>query len=202
MNCRVRTPLLFLVIVSCSVAIAGCGKTGDKDKGKATQDKASGGAEGGDQKRPAVAKKPAEPAPKLAAVDLTAMLTKAGRTAKTKIVIMAPEGAKVTESFGDVIVSAGKSFALAIATSANDVAKDKKFQLNNTVQKHKRFVVDTPDAIIGESVMMRRKSFFLTANQKVGKETFGCKSKRGAVSFTEGQAKVMLKACKSIKGAP
>ncbi len=202
MNSRVRTHLLFLLIVSCSVAIAGCGKTGDKDKDKASQDKAGGGTKSGDQKKPAVAKKTAEPAPKLAAVDLTGMLTKAGRTAKTKVVMMAPEGAKVTESYGDVIVSAGKGFALAIATSANDIAKDKKFQLKNTVQKHKRFVVDTPDAIIGESVMMRRKSFFLTANHKVGKETFGCKSKRGAVSFTEAQAKVMLTACNSIKGAP
>jgi len=197
---RARTPLFWILAMGCLLAVTGCGKkSGDTD----SKDKAKTG-QTDDGMKPADAMKAARPAPapKLAKVDLTAMLKKAGREATTKIQIMAPEGAKVTESFGDVVVSAGKTFKLVVATSAHDVAKDKKFQLNNKVQKHKGFAVDTPEAIIGKSEAFGRTSFFLTANQKVGKETFGCQSKRGAVSFTEAQAKLMLAACKSIKAAP
>lgn len=191
---RALSMTLFLA-TTLAFATTGCDKKGDAKAGgdKAAGDKAAGDKAAGDKAEP----KP-EPKVELADLDITAVLAKAGRTATTKVTVKAPKGAKASESYGDVEITAGKTFGLVVTTSAEDLAKDKAFHQKNTVQKHKGFVVDKPDGFISKAEVMRKTSHFMTANQKAGEETFGCKSKRGAVSFTEGQAKAMLTACHSI----
>lgn len=179
-------------------AKAGGDKAAAGDKAKTGGDKAKADKPKADKAKADKPEPKPEPKVELVDIDITAALAKAGREATTKVTVKAPKGAKATESYGDVEVVAGKTFALVVTTEAEDLAKDKAFHEKNTVQKHKGFVVDKPDGFISKAEVMRRVSHFMTGNQKAGEETFGCKSKRGAVSFTEGQAKAMLAACHTI----
>ena len=159
-----------VLAATLSLALVGCGKDGAGD---------GAGKKGADDKAAASAK--STPKVELAPLDITAALTKAGRSAKTKVTVMAPKGAKASESYGDVEVVAGKTFALVVTPKAQDLAKDKAYHKKNTMQKHKGFVVDGADGFISKAELAGKTSHFMTANKKVGSETLGCKSLRGAV---------------------
>jgi hypothetical protein len=148
-----------------------------------------GGQPSGDQP-----KDPPPPATvKLAAVDLGKVGEGwAGWT------IMAPEGATAKEDFGAALIEAGESFHLNIRIGKGDVAATKKEIEGNEVNKVKRFVVDTPDALLDESEVMPGKTeFHLYGNVKVGDAEFNCEDVKGP-RHTQADAEAMWKACQSL----
>ena len=186
-----RTLFVALTLtLTVALAAAGCGKGKDKDKGTSGgKDKTQQAAPGGGAAAPAPAA-----APKLALLDASA----AGEAYKGWK-LMAPEGATAKEDFGALAVAAGAGFQLEVHSGAVDMAARKKEIESNDVNKLKRYVTDTPEAIVFESdVGMGKPEFHFLAAIKVGGEDFSCENTKGPI-YTQAQIEAMLQACKSLK---
>jgi hypothetical protein len=120
--------------------------------------------------------------------------------AEVPVTIMAPAGATAAESFGVVEVRKGDGFQLQVSTEeSNGLAALKKEHEANTMNKLKRFVVDTPEAIFYESEVMGRSEFHFAAYVKLAEDKFVyCEDNKGP-TYTEEQVKAMLDACLTAK---
>ncbi len=116
------------------------------------------------------------------------------------MVIMAPEGAAAKEQFGVVEVKAGDGFQLQVSTKdSNGLAALKKEHEANTMNKLKRFLVDTPDAILYESEVMGKTEFHFAAYVKFDEEKWVfCEDNKGPF-YTQAQAETMYAACLTAK---
>ena len=129
---------------------------------------------------------------KLLPVDLSKV------SASFPVIMMAPEGAKATDDFGNVLVKKGDPFQIEISSSAKDIAALKKEIAANTLNKLKKFYVDTADALLYESTLMGKSEFHFVANVKVGKTTYGAEDTKGPV-YTKANAELMLKCFQTLK---
>jgi len=170
--------IVFSLVIA--LAAAGCSKDKNKEGGGG-----GGGGGGGAAKAPPV---------KMVELDASS----AGE-AYAGWKLMAPEGAVAKEDFGALAVKAGDGFQLEVNSGAIDMAARKKEIESNDVNKLKRYVSDTPDAIVYESdVGMGPTQFHFLASVKVGDEEFSCENTKGPV-YTQAQIEAMLESCRSIK---
>lgn len=141
------------------------------------------------------ADKPAEPPPppaKLVAVDLSGVGEDwAGWS------VQAPEGATAKESFGAAQITAGTGFDYEIRTDKGDVAAYKKESDANDINKVKRYLVDTPDALLYESEVMGQTEFHFYGNVTVGDKSFNCEDVKGP-RHSQADAEAMWKSCQSL----
>lgn len=168
--------MIRISLVVIAVLVSGCK---DKKEGAATSAKPSETAK-------PVAK------PKLVELDASA----AGEGYKGWK-LMAPEGAAAKEAFGALEVKAGDGFQLEVHSGAVDMPARKKETEANDVNKLKRYVTDTPEAIVYESEAMGKTEFHFLAAQKIGGEDFSCENTKGP-TYTQAQIETMLESCKSI----
>jgi hypothetical protein len=157
------------------------------------KDKKDGGAPAAtpSEKGKPEAAKPADK-PKLAELDASA-----AAEAYKGWKLMAPEGATAKEAFGALEVKAGDGFQLEVHSGALDMPGRKKEIGANDVNKLKRYVTDTPEAIVYESEVMGKTEFHFLAGQKVGDEAVSCEDTKGP-TYTQAQVETMLEACKSL----
>lgn len=129
---------------------------------------------------------------KLAAIDLSKA------SSSFPVVMMAPEGATAADDFGNVLVKKGAAFQVEVSSSAKDIAALKKEIAANTLNKFKKFYVETADALLYESTLMGKSEFHFVANVKVGNSTFGAEDTKGPV-YTKANAEQMLKCFQTLK---
>jgi len=129
---------------------------------------------------------------KLAPIDLSKA------SASFAVVMMAPEGATAAEDFGTVLVKKGAIFQVEVSKSAKDIADLKKEILANTLNKLKKFYVDTADALVYESTLMGKSEFHFVANVKVGTSTYGAEDTKGPV-YSKANVELMLKCFQTLK---
>jgi hypothetical protein len=178
-----------LSILSFVLVVAAAGACKKKEGEQAAGDKPA-------VNNPAVNKpadKPAPPPPaKLAAVDLAVVGEDwAGWS------VQAPEGVTAKESFGAAQVSNGANFNLEIRTDKGDVASYKKETDANDINKVKRYLVDTPDALLYESEVMGQTEFHFYGNVTVGDKSFNCEDVKGP-RHAQADAEAMWTACQSL----
>jgi len=111
--------------------------------------------------------------------------------------VQAPEGATAKESFGAANVTDGKSFNLEIRADKGDIAAYKKESDANDINKVKRYLVDTPDALLYESEVMGQNEFHFYGNVTVGDKTFNCEDIKGP-RHMQADAEAMWKSCQSL----
>lgn len=184
--------LSILALVSICALAGACKKKEDGDKAPtAGTGTATGAATGAATATAAPTPPPAAPVA-MAPLDLSPVGEDwAGWT------VQAPAGATVKESFGAAQITAGPSFNLDIRADKGDVAAFKKEIEGNDINKVKRFVVDTPDAILYESVVMDQNEFHLYGNVTVGDKTFNCEDVKGP-RHMQADAEAMWKTCTSL----
>jgi hypothetical protein len=148
--------------------------------------------------RPAA--KPAEPAtPPPAEVKLAELDASAAGEAYKGWQLTAPEGAVAKEDFGALSVKAGDTFQLEVHSGKADMVARKKEIEGNDVNKLKRYLTDTADAIVYESdAGMGKPEFHFLAAVKVGDADVSCEDTKGPF-YTQAQVEAMLKACQSLK---
>jgi hypothetical protein len=129
---------------------------------------------------------------KLVSVDLSKA------SASFPVVMMAPEGAKAAEDFGTVLVKKGAIFQVEVSSSAKDIAALKKEIMANTLNKLKKFYVETADALLYESTLMGKSEFHFLANVKAGNSTYGAEDTKGPV-YTRANVELMLKCFQTLK---
>jgi hypothetical protein len=129
---------------------------------------------------------------KLVSVDLSKA------SASFPVVMMAPVGATAAEDFGAVLVKKGVNFQVEVSSSAKDIAALKKEILANTLNKLKKFYVETADALLYESTVMGKSEFHFVANVKVGNSTYGAEDTKGPV-YTKANVELMLKCFQTLK---
>jgi hypothetical protein len=153
-------------------------------------DKKKGDPAGGT--KPATPDKPAAAA-KLVSVDLSPVGPDwAGYT------IQAPEGATVAESFGAGEVKSGDHFQLEIRADKVDIAARKTESDANDINKVKRYLVNTPDALVLESEVMKgRPEFHFVGNVSAGGKDFNCENIKGP-TYTQADVEAMWAACQTI----
>ena len=141
--------------------------------------------------RPAAA--PPQADVKLVSVDLSKV------SASFPVIMMAPEGATATDDFGTALVKKGATFQVEVGSSAKDIAALKKEILANTLNKLKKFYVETADALLYESTLMGKSEFHFVANVKAGNSTYGAEDTKGPV-YTRANVELMLKCFQTLKG--
>ena len=119
-------------------------------------------------------------------------------SASFSVVMMAPEGAKAAEDFGAVLVKKGANFQVEVSSSPKDIAALKKEIMANTLNKLKKFYVETADALLYESTLMGKSEFHFVANAKVGNSTYGAEDTKGPV-YTKADVELMLKCFQTLK---
>jgi hypothetical protein len=119
-------------------------------------------------------------------------------SASFPVVMMAPEGATAADDFGNVLVKKVPAFQVEVSSSAKDIAALKKEITANTLNKLKKFYVETADALLYESTLMGKSEFHFVANVKVGNSTFGAEDTKGPV-YTKANAESMLKCFQTLK---
>jgi hypothetical protein len=129
---------------------------------------------------------------KLVSVDLSKA------AASFPVVMMAPEGAAAAEDFGTVLVKKGAVFQVEVSSSAKDIAALKKEILANTLNKLKKFYVETADALLYESTLMGKSEFHFLANMKAGNSTYGAEDTKGPV-YAKANVELMLKCFQTLK---
>jgi len=129
---------------------------------------------------------------KLVSVDLSKA------SASFPVVMMAPEGATAAEDFGAVLVKKGVNFQVEISSSAKDIAALKKEILANTLNKLKKFYVETADTLLYESTVMGKSEFHFVTNVKVGNSTYGAEDTKGPV-YAKDNVELMLKCFQTLK---
>jgi hypothetical protein len=129
---------------------------------------------------------------KLVSIDLSKAST------SFPVVMMAPEGATAAEDFGTIIVKKGAIFQVEVSSSPKDIAAMKKEILANTLNKLKKFYVETADALLYESTLMGKSEFHFLANMKVGTATYGAEDTKGPV-YTRANVELMLKCFQTLK---
>jgi hypothetical protein len=185
----------FALMLSVSLALAcDSGDTkGEAKKSEAKKDDVKD-AKPADVKAPTGDAEAKADATAAAPVELAALsLEDAGIDAK----LQAPKGAKATEEFGSVVVSAGESFQLQINTNHADIAASKKEIEGNTVNKLKSFVTDAAAELVYESEVMGKAEFHFLANVELEGAKYNCEDKKGQ-AFTKADIDAMLAACKSL----
>lgn len=183
--------LTILTLFLAAASAGACKKKDDKgDK--------PGTAPTADKPTDKPADKPADQAPppaaaaKLVPVDLSVVGEDwAGWT------VQAPEGATAKESFGAANITDGKSFNLEIRGDKGDIAAYKKESDANDINKVKRYLVDTPDALLYESEVMGQNEFHFYGNVTVGDKTFNCEDIKGP-RHMQADAEAMWKSCQSL----
>ena len=130
--------------------------------------------------------------PKLVSIDLS----KASES--FPVTMMAPEGATAADDFGDILVKKLPGFQVVVSSSAKDIAALKKEIQANTLNKLKKFYVDTADALLYESTLMGKSEFHFVANVKAGSATYGAEDTKGPV-YTKADAELMLKCFQTLK---
>ena len=131
-------------------------------------------------------------AEKLVALDLSKA------SASFPVVMMAPEGATAADDFGNVLVKKAAAFQVEVSSSAKDIAALKKEIAANTLNKLKKFYIETADALLYESTLMGKSEFHFVANVKVGTSIFGAEDTKGPV-YTKANAEQMLKCFQTLK---
>jgi hypothetical protein len=111
--------------------------------------------------------------------------------------VQAPEGATAKESFGAANVTDGKSFNLEIRGDKGDIAAYKKESDANDINKVKRYLVDTPEALVYESEVMGQNEFHFYGNVTVGDKTFNCEDIKGP-RHMQADVEAMWKSCQSL----
>ena len=129
---------------------------------------------------------------KLVSIDLSKA------SASFPVVMMAPEGATAADDFGAVLVKKGVSFQVEVSSSAKDIAALKKEILANTLNKLKKFHVETADTLLYESTLMGKSEFHFVANVKAGNSTYGAEDTKGP-GYTKANAELMLKCVQTLK---
>jgi hypothetical protein len=129
---------------------------------------------------------------KLVSVDLSKA------SASFPVVMMAPEEATAADDFGTALVKKGAIFQVEVSWSAKDIAALKKEILANTLNKLKKFYVETADALLYESTLMGKSEFHFVANVKVGNSTYGAEDTKGPV-YTKANVELMLKCFQTLK---
>jgi hypothetical protein len=112
-------------------------------------------------------------------------------SASFPVVMTAPEGATAADDFGAVLVKKGVNFQVEVSSSAKDIAALKKEIMANTLNKLKKFYVETADSLLYESTLMGKSEFHFVANVKVGNSIYGAEDTKGPV-FTKADAELML----------
>ena len=113
------------------------------------------------------------------------------------VIMQAPEGATAADDFGSVLVKKGANFQVEVSSSAKDLAALKKEITANTLNKFKKFYVETADALLYESTLMGKSEFHFVANAKVGGTTYGAEDTKGPV-YTKADAELMLKCFQTL----
>jgi|GEM_PF-1491736 len=131
-------------------------------------------------------------APKLVSIDLSKA------SSSFPVTMMAPEGATAADDFGDILVKKLPGFQVVVSSSAKDIAALKKEIQANTLNKLKKFYVDTADALLYETTVMGKSEFHFAANVKAGATTYGAEDTKGPV-YTKADAELMLKCFQTLK---
>jgi hypothetical protein len=193
--------------VTLSVAAMAC----DSTKGKADDDKKTAAKvddkkvdakkaddklvepapDDGEAKDAADDAKAAEPAKAVALAELS--LAPAGLNAK----LSAPEGAKAAEEFGAYTVKAGENFQLELRAGATDIAARKKEIAENTVNKLKRYAVESEEELVYETEVMGSAEFHFVANVTLDGAKYACEDTKGK-AYTQADIDAMVAACKSL----
>lgn len=183
---------IMFVALALALTTAACGKKdGDKNEGKKAGATDTIKVEP-ENKTGRTAPTPPAAEAKLAAVDLSVVGEDwAGLS------IMAPEGATAKESFGAGEVKAGDHFQLEIHSGKADLAARKKESDENDINKVKRYLVESADALVMETELMGKPEFHFVGNVKAGDKEFYCENVKGPV-YTQADVEAMWKACQSI----
>lgn len=142
--------------------------------------------------------KPAAPTPAAAAPKLVDLDASSAGDDYKGWKLSAPEGAKAKDSFGALEVKAGDGFQLEVHSGKLDMAARKKEIADNTMNKLKRYVVESPDAIVYESGVGGGSEFHFLAAAKVGDTDVSCEDVKGP-TYTQAQIETMLASCKTLK---
>ena len=129
---------------------------------------------------------------KLVSIDLSKA------SASFPVVMMAPEGATAADDFGAVLVKKGVGFQVEVSSSAKDIAALKKEIMANTLNKLKKFYVETADTLLYESTLMGKSEFHFVANVKAGNSTYSAEDTKGP-GYTKANAELMLKCFQTLK---
>lgn len=109
------------------------------------------------------------------------------------ISIKAPDGAKVDPNPAGLSIVIDDSMSIGLGGEA-DIAEKKDRAQKDSLQGFKRFVVDTPDAILWETT---GGNFIFVANVKLGEKTKRCET-AGWGTFSQQNAETLLEACKGM----
>lgn len=183
--------ILRLALASLSTLVLACG---GKSEGPAAP--APGGASTEAAPAPAPAKPEAKPIGELTVtldIGAAVMAKDPDDTSWKGISIKAPEGAKLDVSPGGTSLVIDDTMSMAFSMEA-DIAEKKAKAEKDTLQGFKRFVVDTPDAILWETT---DSNFIFVANVKLGEKTKRCET-AGWGTFSQKNAEKLLEACKGM----
>lgn len=115
------------------------------------------------------------------------------------LIVQAPKGSKIKESFGSYILGDEDGFQLEINEGGSAVETHKQRAKENTINKIKSFVIEEEMGYLTENEVMRRPAFhFYYLKEKKGK-TYSFTNKRGARMFTKTEALAMYNAAKNAK---
>ena len=84
-----------------------------------------------------------------------------------------------------------------IRADKGDIAAYKKESDANDINKVKRYLVDTPDALLYESEVMGQNEFHFYGNVTVGDRTFNCEDIKGP-RHMQADVEAMWKSCQSL----
>lgn len=119
-----------------------------------------------------------------------------------KLSLLAPKGAKlIKNSWGTVAIkSSNNSFQIELATTTNKnvISEIKQGITSNDINIFKRYLINTPDSILYESNPgMNISEFHIYHYKNLGNIAVTCENVKGD-SFSESEARLMLKSCQSI----
>jgi hypothetical protein len=118
-------------------------------------------------------------------------------SAKGPLTIDAPAGATSKVVAGTLEVVAGNTFHLELVSGIGTVSRYKEDIDANTINKVKRYVVDTPAGILYESVLAGKSEYHIYVVVKVLGGII-CTDSKGP-AYTQAQAQAMYDACLSAR---
>ncbi|MSP62918.1 MAG: hypothetical protein EXR72_21805 [Myxococcales bacterium] len=93
--------------------------------------------------------------------------------------LAAPAGATAKGGLLGLEVKQGDGFHLEMSTGKSDLAARKKEIQGNDINKLKRFLTDSKDALVYETEVMGTSEFHFAAHVKAGGKDFHCEDSKG-----------------------
>ncbi len=116
-----------------------------------------------------------------------------------KVIIMAPGGAAARDDYGSIEIASEPDFQMEFSEEdAVDFLARKKEIEANSINRLKKYHVDTADTLIYETEIMGKPEFHFIATVSVADVLYLCEDQKGPV-FSQAAVATMLASCRSAR---